>query len=257
MPERTSYAAGTPSWVDLATTDPAAARDFYGQLFGWDFDIGPEEYGSYATATKGGRSVAGVVGSPMSDTPPAWTTYFATDDAAQTAQAASANGAALMMDAMPVGDLGSMVIFQDPTGAFVGAWQAGTHTGAQLVNEPGSFTWNELMTRDLDTAVAFYQKVWPVTANAMSDDPNFRYHTLQVDGRDVAGIWQAGTDVGPEVSPNWGVYFAVDDTDEAVSRAMALGAGVTADAMDSPYGRFARLVDPQGAAFVLIRNANS
>ena len=36
MSERTSYEPGTPSWVDLSTPDPAAAKRFYGELFGWE-----------------------------------------------------------------------------------------------------------------------------------------------------------------------------------------------------------------------------
>ena len=38
MPERTSYAQGTPNWVDLPTTDQAAAKAFYAGLFGWTDD---------------------------------------------------------------------------------------------------------------------------------------------------------------------------------------------------------------------------
>jgi predicted enzyme related to lactoylglutathione lyase len=253
MAERSSYAAGIPSWVDLATTDPAAARDFYGQLFGWDFEIGPEEFGFYTTARKGGRSVAGLVGMPMSDNPPAWTTYFATDDAQQTSELAAANGAAIVVGAMPVGALGTMLVFQDPTGAFAGAWQAGSHTGAQLVNEPGAVTWNELLTRDLDAAIAFYTAILPVTTHDNSEE-HFRYQTLQVDGKDVAGLWEATADTPHDTAPHWTVYFAVEDADEAVSRAESLGASVSAAAVDSPYGRFARLSDPQGARFTVIKN---
>ncbi len=35
MPEVTNYKQGTPSWLDLATTDMGAAEKFYGKLFGW------------------------------------------------------------------------------------------------------------------------------------------------------------------------------------------------------------------------------
>ena len=41
MPERTQYAPGTPSWVDLQTSDQAGAKKFYGALFGWDYDEQP------------------------------------------------------------------------------------------------------------------------------------------------------------------------------------------------------------------------
>ena len=42
-----------------------------------------------------------------------------------------------------------------------GAWQAGNHTGAELVNEPVSLTWNSLMTRDLDGATSFLEAIFP------------------------------------------------------------------------------------------------
>ena len=127
MPERSSYAPGVPSWVDLATTDPAAARDFYGQLFGWEFDVSPDEQlGHYTTVTKNGKTVAGMVGTPMTEQPPAWATYFATDDVQKLSERITDNGGAIVMGPDPVGQLGSMLVWQDPTGAFVGAWQAGT-----------------------------------------------------------------------------------------------------------------------------------
>ncbi len=48
MTRRTErWPAGTPCWVDLATPDLAAAREFYGALLGWSFvDVGPE-FGGY------------------------------------------------------------------------------------------------------------------------------------------------------------------------------------------------------------------
>ena len=45
MGERTSYAPGTFCWVELATTDGAAAKEFYGGLFGWGSEnlVGPHD----------------------------------------------------------------------------------------------------------------------------------------------------------------------------------------------------------------------
>jgi predicted enzyme related to lactoylglutathione lyase len=41
MPERTSYAPGTPCWIDIGT-DLDAAKPFYTSLFGWTtMDAGP------------------------------------------------------------------------------------------------------------------------------------------------------------------------------------------------------------------------
>ena len=53
-----------------------------------------------------------------------------------------------------------MTVAQDPTGAIFGVWQAGTHHGAQLANEPGSFQWNECETRDVAAAEEFYKAVF-------------------------------------------------------------------------------------------------
>ncbi len=190
MPERSSFAPGTPSWVDLSTTDPDAARDFYGPLLGWEYVIDPsEETGHYATATARGKNVAGVNGMSITEQPPAWTTYFATDDAQKLSELVTENGGAIAMGPMQVGPAGTMLIWQDPSGAFAGAWQAGDMKGAQLVQEPGAIAWNELNTRDLAAALAFYTAILPVTAHDMSDG-DFHYQTLQVDGVDVAGMWE-------------------------------------------------------------------
>jgi predicted enzyme related to lactoylglutathione lyase len=253
MPERSSYAPGTPSWADLSTTDPDAARDFYGALLGWEYAIDPsEQTGHYATASMAGKRVAGVNGMTITEQPPAWTTYFATDDAQRLAELVTENGGAVAMGPMQIGPAGSMVIWQDPGGAFAGAWQAGDMTGAQVVNQPGAITWNELNTRDLAASVAFYSAILPVHAQDMSEG-DFHYQTLQVGGVDVAGMWQMTADVAPDVPPYWGVYFAVADTDASVSQAGELGATVSMPAKDSPYGRLAGLVDPQGATFYVIQ----
>jgi uncharacterized protein len=54
---------------------------------------------------------------------------------------------------------------------------------------------------------------------------------------------------------HWGVVFAVADCDATVARARALGASVTNEPMDMPIGRFAGLIDPQGASFTIMQPA--
>ena len=75
MPERSNYAAGTPSWVDIGT-DIEPAKRFYGSLFGWESqDAGPvEETGGYGFFTKGGKLVAGY-GPQQNPGPPFWSSY--------------------------------------------------------------------------------------------------------------------------------------------------------------------------------------
>jgi uncharacterized protein len=233
------------------TTDAEAARTFYGDLFGWEFDIGPAETGYYSTALLDGKRVAGVF-SMDADHPPVWTTYLATSDADATADAAARAGGTIAQPTMDVMDLGRMTVIQDPTGGTFGTWQAGTHIGYQLANESGAVVWNEFLTRAYGDAKDFYASVFSYGYTEIGDD-SFQYATIEVDATTVGGIGTLPDDVPPQVPPHWRVYFAVDDADETVAKAVSIGAEVRRPAMDMPYGRHADLADPQGAMFSIIK----
>ena len=252
MPERTSYEPGTPSWVDLGTSDPDASRAFYGKLFGWTADEpGPvEETGGYTMFRKDGKLVAGV--GPLQDAnqPVAWSTYVSTDDVDGLVQRARDAGATVMVEPMQVMDAGRMAFFGHEAFGAIGAWEPGRHTGAELVNEPGSMTWNELHTRDLEAAKAFGQAVFGWTAAAWEGSP---YTIFNLGENGVAGA----TGMVPEgTPPHWMAIFAVDDADAAVAKVRELGGSVVVEPMDAEgVGRFAIVADPQGATFGVIKNA--
>ncbi len=256
MPEVTSsYAPGTPCWVDLTTSDPQAARAFYGGLFGWEFEIGPPESGYYTQARVRGLPVAGLGGQPKPDElPVAWITYLATDGLEETTKRILESGGAITMAPLDIMGEGRMAIAVDPTGAVFGLWQAGRHIGARLLNEPGAVCWNELGTRDLDGAHRFYSDVFGYEWEDVDTGPDGPpYATFSVRGRIVGGSYAMGEQLPAETPPSWMVSFAVADADAAVARTQELGGGVTTPAVDSPYGRFAVLRDPQGGAFSVIR----
>jgi uncharacterized protein len=233
------------------TPDPDAARTFYGELFGWQFEVGGEETGFYAIATLDGESVAGV-GSMQMDHPPVWTTYLAAGDAEACADAAVRAGGTLVAPTMDVLDVGRMAVIQDPTSGTFGIWQAGSHIGTGRVNEPGTLTWNELMTRDYAGSKDFYASVFGYTYTEIGGG-GMQYSTIEVDGNTVGGLGALPDDVPAEVPPHWRVYFAVDDTDETVEKAVKLGGSVVRPAADMPYGRHADLADPHGAMFSVIK----
>ena len=155
------YKPGTPCWIDLMASDQQAALDFYRDLFGWQGEIGPAEFGGYAVCTLGGRPVAGIMaqsgpeGQPLP--PVAWTTYLASDDVDAARAAIAGAGGTVLYDPMDVGALGRMMVAADPTGAVFGVWQAMDFIGAGVVNEPGALVWNELNTADTGAAGGFYQ----------------------------------------------------------------------------------------------------
>ena len=248
----TAWADGTPCWVDLSVADTAKASAFYVALFGWEVRPGPPEAGGYAVCRKDGRRVAGI-GPNMSPpgSPSGWTTYLAASDAAKTVTKIKAAGGQVVMGPMDVMDLGRMAIAADPGGARFGLWQAGVHTGVELANEPGSLSWNENLSRDLDGNKSFYQAVFGYEYGDIGD-AGFRYSTLKIDGTEVGGIGELDASAPAEVPAHWSVYFAVADTDAAVATVAALGGVTLRPAWDTPYGRMAVVADDHGASFSLI-----
>jgi predicted enzyme related to lactoylglutathione lyase len=257
MPERTSYDPGTPSWVDLTTPDTDAAKRFYGELFGWQAaDAGPaEETGGYAMFTLNGHNVAGIGPTMGEGQPPAWTTYFATADADATTEAAKAAGANALFGPMDVMEAGRMAVFLHPAAGFFGIWQAGDHTGAGLVNEPNTFAWNELLTRDVGAAKTFLETVFGLEP-ADQAFGGMTYTILNLGGKAVGGMMPMPPAIPAEAPAFWQTYFEVADCDAAVARVGELGGSVMMPPTDMEgVGRMAAVVDPQGATFSVIKSA--
>ncbi len=251
MVEMTEYTPGTPSWVDVSTPEMEATKTFYGGLFGWQATSFPE-MGGYTNFSLQGKLVCGAVPTMSPDQHPAWSTYICVADADATAQAVSGNGGQVAYPPMDVADLGRMAVCRDPTGAFFGLWQPGTHTGAQLVNEPGTVVWNELDTRDMAAAKAFYTAVFPWSAKTSGEGAS-AYTEWQVGGRSIAGGMQMGEQFPADAPPNWLTYFAVTDSDATVGKVRALGGTVMMPGMETGQGRFAVVADPHGAVFAVIQ----
>ena len=256
MSEPTGYTPGTPCWVDLASSDLEASAAFYGGLFGWEL-VAPaaddEETGGYRLFTLGGKRVAGIGPVQAEGSPPAWTVYVATDDAAATAGRVRDNGGGVLMEPMAVTDAGVGAVFSDPGGAVWGVWQPGHHRGAELINEPGALSWNELMTRDVEEAKAFYGAVlgWGLEFTPMD---GVDYGLWQLDGKPIAGLMPMAGDTWPaDLPPHWMVYLEVADCDASAAKAGELGGVVSVAPTDiAGAGRLAVLSDPQGAFFSII-----
>jgi uncharacterized protein len=258
MPERTSYEPGTPSWVDLGTSDPDAAKRFYGELFGWQAeDAGPvEETGGYAFFTHSGRKVAGVGALQDPQQPTAWSVYVSTDDVDGVVQRVRDAGGMVMVEPMDVMGSGKLAFFGHQAGGMLGAWQPATHIGAELVNEPVSFAWCELHTRDVDGGRQFATSVFGWRAEDQDFDGT-TYTTFSVGARGIAGMVAMPPGVPEEVPAYWSAFFAVEDCDATAARVKELGGSVLLDPLDAPgVGRFAMVADPQGAQMGVIANSN-
>jgi len=238
------------------TSDVEGARRFYSELFGWEAGEPSSEFGGYFMFLRNGVPVAGAM-DPGSAMPAAnvWETYLATDDLDKTVAMAEAAGAQVVAPAMPIADLGIQGIFTDPTGALIGAWQAGTFPGFTVVGEHGAPSWFELWTNDHAASVAFYREIFRWETNAVADTDEFRYTTRTDptgdEALDLAGIMDASAFLPAGAPPAWSVYWEVDDVAATLAKVKELGGSVVADAESTPYGVLATAADPAGAQFKL------
>ncbi len=256
------FPEGAPCWADAMFTDVEAAKTFYADVLGWTFGESSSEYGNYTQAYSDGKAVAAVVPPmPGADAPSQWCLYLASPDAAATAEKVKAAGGELLMEPMRVGTFGTMLIAKEPSGAVFGVWQPGEHKGFEKTGEPGSYAWAEVFSREPEKADGFLPKVFPYGVQRMEpgEDPgpgdmDFKLFTLGGSTPDhaVLGRMGMGEDFPPEIPSYVQVYFAVPDCDEAVAKTRKHGGTLYFGPMDSPFGRFAAVADPQGAAFAVI-----
>ncbi|MFD0277287.1 VOC family protein [Kitasatospora sp. NPDC127111] len=255
MPEVTTpYTTGMPCWVDLMAKDQQAALDFYRDLLGWSGRPGPAEFGGYAVCELNGRAVAGI-GPAMApegvpEPPTVWTSYLASTDADATQDAIVAAGGTLLVPVLAVGDLGRMLIAADPQGAVFGVWQPGEFFGAQVLNETGALTWNELHTTDVPAATAFYGAAFGIEIEPRKGTDS--YWELRVGGRAVGGVTLLANDP-PGTPAHWLTYFAVDDLESTLDALVKAGGSVLAPPVVVGTGRMSVVADPQGAPFAMIK----
>jgi predicted enzyme related to lactoylglutathione lyase len=115
--------------IELNSTDPAKAREFYAQLFDWELkDIplpgaSPDSGEVYTTINVGGGTGGGIMRQMMPNAPSAWLAYALTKNIRSDTDKAAALGAVILKDVTEVPSMGFLSIIKDPTGALLGLWQ--------------------------------------------------------------------------------------------------------------------------------------
>jgi hypothetical protein len=254
MPDAKTFVTNAPAWVDLSSKDAAGSRDFYSKLFGWKVDVPTDpKAGGYGLAKLGGKDVAGIGPAQDPNAPSAWMIYIGTRDADALAKKIEAAGGKVVAPPFDVLESGRMAVFQDPTGAFISAWQPNEMFGAEVIGKSGAYGWAELNSRGIDKAKAFYEKVfgWTEKVSPMGEGQG-DYTEFKHDGESIAGAMEMNPMVPKEVPSYWQIYFMTEDVDKSHKKAVGLGATEMLGPQDFPGGRFSILSDPQGAAFGLL-----
>lgn len=242
---------GTPTWIDLGVPDLEQAMDFYGALFGWEFDVGPAERGHYTMCLLRGRRVAAMAPNPDTATSCWWNVHFAVDDCDEAAKRIAEEGGAVLAEPVDVMDQGRMAIVRDPVGAHFGLWQGREHIGSEVVGEPGAVLRHDLNTPMPGPAREFYPAVFDLVLDRDEDQPELDLTPLRrPDGHEVAGV--LATPGAPRSV--WTTTFEVADADEAV-RLVTEAGGDSDGAHTTVRGRTAVVTDPFGARFALTARA--
>jgi predicted enzyme related to lactoylglutathione lyase len=271
MQERKEYPAGVPCWVDTGRQDPQTALDFYGGLFGWEFEnVSPSGAPRYFTAKLHGLTVAAVGEQPGMDWAPMWNSYVRVESADEMAAKAAAEGGNVTMEPFDAGTAGRLAAFTDPEGASLCVWEPNETRGLQLVNDPGAWVSSELSTRDPAGAAAFYGALFGWETRPLGDEmtmfvrPGYAEFLAQDDpempgrleeyqapegfGDMVAYLVPSSDEQGP---PAWGITFSVEDADASAERARELGGKVLVEPFDAPWVRMTVVSDPEGAVVSL------
>src|SRR6478735_5856341 len=171
MANATAAIIDKPAWVDLSSHDAGASRDFYAKVFGWNIDVNPDpQYGGYAIAKLGDQDAAGIGPAMDPNAPTAWNVYLGTSDIEALAQRVQSGGGTVVAAPFDVGDQGRMAVFQDPSGAFISAWQP-TAMGGFEIGSANAYGWAELSARGLDPDIPFYGQVfgWTTRTSDMGE----------------------------------------------------------------------------------------
>jgi predicted enzyme related to lactoylglutathione lyase len=271
MTQPRTYPAGVTSWVDTEQRDVAAAKQFYGGLFGWTFTQAtpPGTPVQYVVAQLGGQDVAGIGGPADPSGPvaasPSWNTYVAVDDIDATAAAVEAAGGRVVSPPEDAGEGGRSAVCADPFGVSFRLWQAKRRLGAQVTNAPGAWNFSDLHATDPQGSARFYTEVfgWEFAelGNAsMVRVPGYGDHLASTTDPQIHER-QSGVGVPPgfadaigwlnpagEDAPGWRVTFTVEDRDRAAATAESLGGRVT-HREETQWNKVAVIEDPQGATF--------
>ncbi|MDT7728014.1 MAG: uncharacterized protein QOI21_4590 [Actinomycetota bacterium] len=248
--------SGVPCWIELACSDEAVMRNFYGSLFGWDYEVRRDPAtptGRYSIASLGGVPVGGMYRA-AAGSPRGWTVHLAVQQTASTAEWVESLGGRVTLGPVELPGRGSILHAIDPTGAPVVFWEP-SETWDFGSGVPDTFSGADLNTHDGEGADYFYCKLFNYVSQQIGDAVTVDYAAWHLDHIPVLYRYVMGPEYSPNTPPHWMIYFEVDPargTDAAAGQAIMLGGTVVIQPYDTAFGRMAILADPDGAVFAVI-----
>ena len=248
-------------WRDLLTNDPAASQQFYGELFGWEFEsVGTasnlKSNSSYTLIRHNGKLIGGMIDTLAlnnRDDISQWVVLMSVEDIDASVEAVTASGGKIMTPPTDLQSRGRIAVIRDAEGALLGLLE--TRDGDPRDSEPevDGFLWDELWTSNVQSADAFYNKVAGLTKDTVdidgTQDSAPTYSLLKAGDTPRAGIMPNPLE---GLDPVWVSYIRVESPAAITSRVAELGGRVIVEAGPRPVGgEVAFIAGPSGAGIAL------
>jgi predicted enzyme related to lactoylglutathione lyase len=248
-------------WRDLLTNDPAASQNFYGNLFGWEFEsvgsaAGLSSNTAYTLIRHNGRPIGGMIDTVAlnnKDDISQWVVLMSVEDIDAATAKFVADGGEMIAPPTDLQRRGRMAIVSDAEGALLALLQTRDGDPADREPEIGGFLWDELWTTDVERATAFYESFAGLDATDMDIDENQEsgasYRLLKAGDTPRVGIMANPLE---GVKPVWISYIRVENPAEVTAKVAGLGGHVIVEARSRPLGgTVAFVAGPSGAGIAL------
>lgn len=237
-------------WHNLITPDAEAARAFYGELFGWEFEL--QDGGRYSVISYGGRNVGGILDATKTGEAPKrahWLSAVSVNDLDASLKAVAAAGGKQLEAPLDVAGIGRVVTVEDADGAVL-------HLLAPAHGDPPdgeaavhTWLWHELLANNPKRALSFYEEAFGYQVRTVVRDSGSDYNVLWNSGAPRGAVLQNPFD---DVRSIWIPYVRVDDPEALADRAVALGGEIVIRPRpDVRNGTLAVVLDPSGAPVAL------
>lgn len=246
----TAQIPGKFVWHNLVTNDGEAAREFYGELLGWEFDVKDE--GRYSVILYEGKNLGGILDTSKQDEPSEggrWLSAMSVANLDASLAAVAEAGGKQLEAPIEVSGVGSVVTVEDSDGARLHLLASSGADPPDIEPPVHTWLWHELLSNDAGRVTKFYETAFGYRVEALQKKPDSDYRVLWSSGGARAGILQNPFE---KTRSTWIPYVRVDDPATLAQRASELGGRVIiAPRPDVREGTLALVVDPSGAPLAL------
>ena len=237
-------------WVDLVTTDPSAAVEFYSSVFGWQPKYFADK--NYIELSHNDRVMSSVVryeDDDAVDGDARWLVSISVTDVDASLKKVAENGGEVLESATDLPDRGRYAVIGDSQGAVLMLLRATGGDPIEDLQKLNEWAWAELWTDDPEAAVNFYQAIVGYNSLRVPDSDGGERILLGTDGNARATVVPLPWD---DVEPNWIPYIPVSSASETLQRITDTGGAVLVKSGDNLNAvSVAIVMDPTGGVFAI------